>query len=288
MKRVSEEVEAKRGPGAKMTKKTPLSTGAPRRPISDESKAPSISRAAAILQLLGDAGSPMGVNAIARELGFVPSSCLHILRAMTAEELVSFDPDTKQYALDVGLLKLARKWIAKNSFISVAQPELEWLASNLRVTATGVHVAGIDHTVVIAAARPMSNIQLTTPVGSRFPALYGATGRCIAAFGNHSDAELEARFRSLEWDKQLTFEEWKVYVEDTRKRGVAVDPGHYISGVTALAAPVFDVQGQLTHMIMAIAIGSLQRRALSRLQRAVSAAAEKVTRQLNEHAEVGT
>src|SRR3546814_12376802 len=78
-------------------------------PAIKDSKAPAISRAAAVLRLHGKRGTPMGVQAIARELGLVPSTCLYVLRALVAEELVSFDPDTKRYALDAGVLTLARR-----------------------------------------------------------------------------------------------------------------------------------------------------------------------------------
>src|ERR1700724_1288063 len=72
------------------------------------SKAPAISRAAAVLRLLGKSDAPLGVQSIARELGLVPSTCLHVLRALVAEEFVSFDPDTKHYSLEAGGLPPAR------------------------------------------------------------------------------------------------------------------------------------------------------------------------------------
>ena len=77
----------------------------------EASRAPAISRAAAVLRLLGRSDTPLGVHAIARELGLVPSTCLNVLRALVAEELVSFDPDTKRYALEAGVLTLARHWL---------------------------------------------------------------------------------------------------------------------------------------------------------------------------------
>jgi DNA-binding IclR family transcriptional regulator len=64
--------------------------------IRPDSKAPAIARAAAILRLLGKSDVPLGVNAIARELGLVPSTCLYVLRALAEEELVAFDADTKR------------------------------------------------------------------------------------------------------------------------------------------------------------------------------------------------
>jgi IclR helix-turn-helix domain len=49
--------------------------------MKQDSKAPAIARAAAILRLLGKSDVPLGVNAIARELELAPSTCLYVLRA---------------------------------------------------------------------------------------------------------------------------------------------------------------------------------------------------------------
>src|ERR1700743_2002402 len=81
-----------------------------------ESKAPAISRAAAVLRLLGKSDTPLGLQTIARELGLVPSTCLYVLRALVVEELVAFDADTKRYALEAGVLTLARQWLRSNPF----------------------------------------------------------------------------------------------------------------------------------------------------------------------------
>ena len=86
----------------------------------EASKAPAISRAAAVLRLLGKSDAPLGLQAIARELGLVPSTCLHVLRALVAEEFVSCDPSTKRYALEAGVLTLARHWLRRDRFTDLA------------------------------------------------------------------------------------------------------------------------------------------------------------------------
>src|ERR1700722_4840174 len=185
-------------------------------------KAPAISRAAAVLRLLGKSDVPMGVQAIARELGLVPSTCLHVLRALVAEEFVSFDPDTKRYSLEAGVLTLARHWLRRNRFNDLAQPVLDRIGQTFDVTTLGVHIVGLDHIVVVAVSQSGNNFQLSTHIGSRFPALISATGRCIAAFGDHAEAELEARFKTLRWDEPPTYTEWQAQVRQTRVRGFAV------------------------------------------------------------------
>src|ERR1700749_2620310 len=114
------------------------------------SKAPAIARAAAVMRLLGKSDSPLGVQAIARELGLVPSTCLHVLRALVAEDFVSFDSETKLYALEAGVLMLARQWLRRNPFSELAQPLLDDMAQTFNVTGLGVQVVGLDHMIVAA------------------------------------------------------------------------------------------------------------------------------------------
>ncbi|GIX30139.1 MAG: hypothetical protein KatS3mg124_0611 [Porticoccaceae bacterium] len=164
------------------------------------SKAPAIARAAAILRLLGRSDTPLSLNAIARSLGLVPSTCLYVLRALVEEELVAFDPDTKRYSLEAGVLALARQWLRRNRFVELAQPLLDRLAEAYDMGALGVAITGLDHLVVVARAEPGEGFRLSAELGSRFPSLISATGRCLAAFGDYPRELLEARFAELRWD----------------------------------------------------------------------------------------
>jgi DNA-binding IclR family transcriptional regulator len=244
-------------------------------------KAPAISRAAAVLRLLGKSDAPLGVQSIARELGLVPSTCHHVLRALVAEEFVSFDPDTKRYSLEAGVLTLARHWLRRNRFNDLAQPLLDRMGQTFDVTMLGVQIVGLDHIIVVAVSQSGHNFQLSTQIGSRFPALISATGRCIAAFGGHTESELEARFRTLRWDEPPTFDEWQAQVRLTRAQGFAVDAGNYISGVTVVAAPVWRARAKLGHALVGIGIGSaLRRNGLPALQDALLSAAQTLSNQL--------
>lgn len=247
----------------------------------DASKAPAISRAAAVLRLLGKSEAPLGLQTIARELGMVPSTCLYVLRALVAEEFVSFDADTKRYALEAGVLTLARHWLRRNQFTDLAQRHLDRISRRHEVTMLGVHIVGLDHIVVVAVAQSEQNFQLSAQIGSRFPALISATGRCIAAFGEHAEEDLQSRFAALRWDEPPTFEEWKAQVAQTRAQGFAVDGGNYISGVTVVAAPVWKSRAKLSHALVAIGIGSaLKRAGLPALQKDLRAAAQTLSNQL--------
>ena len=185
----------------------------------------------------------MGVNAIAQALEMIPSTCLHILRVLAAEGLVVSDPATKRYSPGPGLLVLARGVGGPGSFGALAQPALDGLTAQFGLTAIGVEAVGLESMIVIGMAHAAGAVRLHVDVGSRYPATISATGRCIAAFGNHPKSELTRRFRALRWDNPPTLEQWHAEIETARQAGFAVDDGRYIDGVTVLAAPVMTRRG---------------------------------------------
>ena len=247
----------------------------------ERSMVPAVSRAAAILRLLGRSAEPVGVQAIARALDIVPSTCLHILRTLVAEEFVRVDPVTKLYSLNAGVLLLARQWLSQDRFSAIAQPALDRIARQYGATAIGVQIVGLEHMIVVAMARSETMIQLHTQIGSRFPATISASGRCLAAFGGHSREDLHRRFKRLRWDNAPTLDEWEAQVEQTRRNGYAVDPGNYMAGITVVAAPVFGVGGRLSHCLVVVGIsGQLQSATLARIGSDLRESAAQVSQQL--------
>jgi DNA-binding IclR family transcriptional regulator len=216
--------------------------------------APAVTRAIAILRLLARSRNPLGVNSIAKTLGLVPSTCLHILRALVAEAFVRMDPATKTYSLDAGILPLAYRISRQDDFTQRSAPLLASIASRFGITAVGTRVAGLNQMVVLAVSQPDAIFRLHIDVGSHFPGLVSATGRCNAAFGDYAISDLKRAFARLDWDTPPTFDDWLLEVEKTRKAGFSVDTGNYIHGVTIVAVPVFDRNHDMSHAVVGVGL----------------------------------
>lgn len=229
----------------KLTEVSKSSSTAPRiRPV------PAVSRAVAILRFLGKMRTPLGVNAIAQALGLVPSTCLHILRALAEEKLISFDPITKHYRLGAGMLSLARSAMESNAFPLLAQPALDRLSTKWGVTAIGVDVSDPEQMIVVALSRSSMPFRLHVDVGSVFPALLSATGRLVAAFGGQSQTDIKKRFSTLRWDKPVKYEDWNKEVVFAKKNHFSLDRNTYIAGVSIAAVPVLSPTGKISHTIV--------------------------------------
>ena len=211
---------------------------------------PAVSRSIAILRLLGKTRTPLGVNAIAQALGLVPSTCLHILRALVSEKLVAFDQQSKHYRLGIGMLALARSAIDSHAFASLIQAGLDDLSSHYKVTAIAVDVTNPDQMVVVALSRSSIPFRLHVDVGSVFPSLLSATGRLVAAFSGQTRAQLKTRFDKLRWAGPLDFDIWHQEVRQAAQDDHSIDRGTYIAGVTIVAVPVRQHSQPPTHTIV--------------------------------------
>jgi DNA-binding IclR family transcriptional regulator len=242
---------------------------------------PAVTRAIAILRLLSRSRSPQSLKAIAESLDLVPSTALHIVRALVAEDLLQSDPLTKRYRLGVGMLPLARAVLENSDFPNLARPKLDDLSSRYGVMAIGVEVPDLDHMIVVSLSRSQAPVRLHVDVGSRFPALISATGRCVAAFSAQPQKEIEKRFRQLRWHNAPSYDSWRKEVDMARRQGFSIDRGNYIDGVTIVAVPVLNGQGTITHTLAAVGLGSQLDRAKSlALARDMGDVAREITAQL--------
>jgi len=272
------------------TMKTPSS--APR--TSAESKSqrrsprvravPAVTRAIAILRLLGNSATPLGLKAIAQSLDLVPSTCLHILRALIEEKLVKVNAYSKRYSLDLGMLPLARAVLENSSFATLVQPELDRLSKQYGLTAIGVEMLGLEYMIVVALSRSPARLGLHVVVGSRFPALISASGRCVAAFGHHPWSHVAQRFRSLRWDNAPKLGVWRKEVESVKRNGYSIDRSNYINGVTIIAAPVLDANQHMAQGIVLLGLAEqINKSAAIAIAQDLRAAAQTVAMQLFSH-----
>ncbi|MDP6343513.1 MAG: helix-turn-helix domain-containing protein [Alphaproteobacteria bacterium] len=238
-----------------------------------------VSRAAAILRYLGRSGAPIGVNRIARDLDLVPSTALHILRTLAHEDLVVFDAASKRYHLGTGILGIARDMLQRSGYVQAVQGELDDIAAAFDVAVMAVELDGRDHMVVVHLARARSDLSIQVNIGSRFPALISATGRCVAAQGDWSRAELARRFRRLHWQNPPEFETWLAEVAAAGRDGYAVDDGNYIRGVIVLAAPIEVPAWRPSRSLAAVGLaGQLDAGQRRRLADRLRAAAARISR----------
>lgn len=239
---------------------------------------PAVKRGIEILFHMARAEEPHGVSRIARDLGILPSSCLHILRELVAGGLARFDDERKTYTLGPGILTLARAVSGKDAMVELAQGHIERIARRFGVKATASVYDGQGHIVVVASTQDEDDVHIHIPVGRRVPMLASATGRVLAAYGDWPVARLRQEFAKVRWQEPLSFDQWQREVGAVRAQGMAIDDGRYRRGITIIATPVFGADGVADKFIGALAVtGLLSARLRRELAQALKDAAAEIS-----------
>jgi DNA-binding IclR family transcriptional regulator len=189
----------------------------------------SVLRALEVLELLAGLDSPMSLARIAKELDIPKTSCLGLLRALSAREFVRQD-ETGSYGLGVRSFEVGGAYLRTMTPTRAVTGELRALTARLGMTS---HFAILDGDGVVYLAKqdpPGSGIRLASALGARLPAATTAVGKAQLAFAGRDAAAGAAAGEDAA-------------LGEVRARGYAVDEGTTAAGIRCVAAPVFDVRG---------------------------------------------
>jgi IclR family transcriptional regulator, KDG regulon repressor len=201
-----------------------------------------LARGLKLLQAIADGGEGVAVRELAR-VALLPRSIVQrLLHTLEAEGFLEKHPSQVGYRLTIKLWALGCASIRHLSVRDVARPYLEDLA---RRTSEMTKLGVLDGNEVVYVDRvecPQA-VRAYVPIGGRAPAHLVATGRAILAFLpplERSAAATAPRTRDGAGDKALRAE-----FERIRRRGYAINRGEWEQSVGAIAAPVFDAQGDV-------------------------------------------
>jgi DNA-binding IclR family transcriptional regulator len=231
-----------------------------------------------IMRYLSEAGSPARAITIARSLSINASTCFNILRTLVLEEVVEFDALSKTYTTGMGLTRLVENFLTEGQRVAAAVPHMTDLASEYSVTMALWKRVAPERIVLVKNVSSPTDLRIEMAEGQRLPMMMGATGRLFAPRLGLSERKLRAMFRTLRWQRDLSFEEYWRQVELAQERGWAIDDGYFSSGVKSLAVPIDDRGGELAYTLVAIMFRSqLDEDRLEELGGAMAALAPRLT-----------
>jgi IclR family transcriptional regulator, KDG regulon repressor len=198
-----------------------------------------LARGLRLLQAIADGGEGIAVRELARSAGLPRSIVQRLLYTLEAEGFLERHPSQVGYRLAIKLWGLGCAAVRRLTVRDVARPYLEDLSARTsEMTKLGV-LDGADVVYIDRVECPLA-VRAYVPIGGRAPAHSVATGKAILAF---MSAE-KMRGRDGAGSKALQTE-----FEQIRRRGYAVNRGEWEQAVGAIAAPVFDAQGDVVASI---------------------------------------
>jgi DNA-binding IclR family transcriptional regulator len=216
-----------------------------------------VQKALNLLEALVQSGQPRRLTELARQLGLTKPNVYRLLSTLTALGYVKKDPATSLYSPTLKLWEMGSLLVRDVDLVGIASPRLRRLCDETRES---VQLAVFDsgfavYVDKVDSAQPLT---ATTSIGSRVPATATSTGKAMLAWLTPAALDQAmphiTRFTPATLMKRRDIER---DLEETRRRGYAINQGELREGVAGIAGAIRDRSGGV---VAAISVwGPLQR-----------------------------
>ncbi|HEY3683947.1 MAG TPA: IclR family transcriptional regulator [Streptosporangiaceae bacterium] len=205
----------------------------------------SVDRAAKVLEILAREGEA-GVSELATELEVHASTAFRLVSALESREMVEQNTWRGKYRLGVGILRLAGATATRLALVRQARPVCDRLTGLIDET---VNIAVLINGDVLYVDQSAGSSALQTGnwIGQRVPVHATSNGKVLLAY--LPDTALTGVLHPpLEAFTQATVTgigRLRAELADIRANGCAVTVDELEIGMTAIAAPIRDAEGQV-------------------------------------------
>jgi DNA-binding IclR family transcriptional regulator len=209
------------------------------------SSVPAASYTLRIIKYLAGHGGPVRASTVSRDLDLPRSTTYHLMSVMQQEGFLLHSPENQAYALSPLLADIGSAVLASNALGRMAKPILERLVAETKLPVVA-HLGVLHHSDVVYASKVSAPRapSVVTSIGVRLPAHLTATGRAMLA--GLSRDQVRAIYPSSEslvtrsGPGPTTVGQLNALLEDTRRRGWAVEDGDITLEYASVAAAVRD------------------------------------------------
>ncbi|MBA2446261.1 MAG: IclR family transcriptional regulator [Nocardioidaceae bacterium] len=240
----------------------------------------SVDRAITILELLAQGGEA-GVTELARELGVHKSTAFRLVAALERRDLVEQHTGRGKYRLGTGILRLAGATTSRLDLVQESRVVTRALAQQTGET-VNIAVLSDGAALYMDQVAGSSALQPHNWVGQRIPLHATSNGKVLLSTLDRAEVARQLPvLRSYTVHTLTTLDDLMSELEEVRQRGYALAIDELEIGLTAIAAPVRDIQGVV---IASVSISGptfrLDARRAPQMSDAVVAAASEVSRRL--------
>jgi DNA-binding IclR family transcriptional regulator len=206
-------------------------------------KVQALNRAFAVLDLLGESDTPLGLAQVALSLQLHKSTAHRFLMVLEQHRMVERTANGK-FRLGLRLFDLGNRAIEQYDLRDRSQPHLRRLVAETEETAHLCILEGA-HVIYIDKIEPTRSVRMITRIGASNPVHCTSVGKAMLAFlpeDRLSDLLARTRFERFTHRTIVTPEALRAEIEKTRRRGYAVDDEEFEEGLRCIAVPVLDAQ----------------------------------------------
>ena len=212
---------------------------------------PGLRRGLLVLETLAGEGRPMSVGEIGKRIGLSRSSMFRLAYTLQHMGFVEEVPETKALRLGARVLNIGYAYLASQTLIEVARPELEALRDRTSVSS---HLAILDRGEILylSCIQTKSGFLSTMNVGTRLPAYAAPMGWLLLAERSATEiAQLypERSYTKLTDQTPRNATELARRIAEAAGAGYAVSHGAVEAGGSSIAAPVRNREGRVVAAI---------------------------------------
>ncbi len=204
----------------------------------------SVDRALTILERLARSGEA-GVTEIASELGVHKSTAFRLVATLEAHRLVEQTEDRGKYRLGVGLLRLAGATTARLDLVQEARPVCRQLASDTGET-VNIAVLSESSALYLDQVAGSSALQPHNWVGQHIPLHATSNGKVLLSGLSRQECDAVLSKMSAYTPTTITTKaKLRAELDQVRDQGYALAVDELEVGLTAVAAPIHNVHGDV-------------------------------------------
>ncbi|UCH72761.1 MAG: IclR family transcriptional regulator [Rhodospirillales bacterium] len=203
----------------------------------------SVERAISILFLVAQNDRPLGLSEISRSVGLDKATTLRLLTTLEGADLIQQDTATRRYFLGGAVNRLSGAW--RNDLRQLSRPYLKTLWRDTNETVCLACPRGLER-VYVEIMPSMHELSDVPAIGRAYPIHVGAAG--IVLMAHLAEAEVENVLRQVDLAsaaREAEVKRMRRAWNTARQQGYAFITGHPNVGSAAIAAPVFDRDGEV-------------------------------------------
>jgi IclR family KDG regulon transcriptional repressor len=247
--------------------------------------APMVERAFRLLDLLSFSEEGLTLSDLARSLGMSKGSVHGLLKTLESNRVVEQSED-RHYILGPRIFDLAQAYGQRPDLRRFALPVMRRLAASIGQT---VFLGRVEEDRIrilecIEDEQGPPSLRISARRGGRIPLLAGATARVALANWPLAKREVFLRSQPLPAFTKRSIadvDRFLAAIEETARTGIGEDREEYLTGVNAIAAPIYGAAGMLVALLWVAGFASdFGEEAMQRARQQLRTEAEAISRSL--------
>jgi DNA-binding IclR family transcriptional regulator len=195
-----------------------------------------------LMELLASSEQPLGVSAIALQLGLQKSNVHRLLQTLKALGYVQQHAETSRYSPTLKTWEFGMKVAGRSTIKRVALPFMRMLHQQHQESVHLAVLVGTDilYLELISGLFP---IRATTPAGGRIPAVFPASGKALLAHHPKAAEIISELMRTHPQAATLDQEAILAELREIARRGYATSISGWRVNVNSISAPILAADG---------------------------------------------